>query len=129
MQNCNQCGKCCTKYGAADLDVNQEEIELWALFNPEIFKYVKNNQLWFDPISGAQLTQCPFLALEPKKNPSQSSKYICSIYLDRPQDCRHYPSLISEMINDECEMLEQVDIKHPAKAQKQLNILMIESRS
>lgn len=128
MQNCNQCGKCCTKYGGADLDANQDEIELWALFNPEIFQYVKNDQLWFDPQTGEQLTHCPFLALASKKEPQEKDKYTCSIYHDRPQDCRHYPSLISEMINDDCEMLEPIDKQHPFKAQQQLNILMIDSR-
>ena len=129
MQNCNQCGKCCTKYGAADLDTNQDEIEMWALFNPEIFQYVKNAQLWFDPKTGEQLTQCPFLVLSSKKYPQEKDKYTCSIYHDRPQDCRHYPSLISEMINDDCEMLEPIDKQNPFKAQKKLDILMIDSRS
>jgi len=112
MQNCNQCGKCCTKYGAADLDTNQDEIEMWALFK-----------------TGEQLTQCPFLVLSSKKYPQEKDKYTCSIYHDRPQDCRHYPSLISEMINDDCEMLEPIDKQNPFKAQKKLDILMIDSRS
>ncbi len=129
MQNCNQCGKCCTKYGAADLDTNQDEIEMWALFNPEIFQYVKNDQLWFDPTTGEQLTQCPFLELANKASPEEKEKYTCRIYHDRPQDCRHYPSLISEMINDDCEMLEPVDKQNHFKAQKKLDILMIDSRS
>jgi Fe-S-cluster containining protein len=129
MQNCNQCGKCCTKYGAADLDTNQQEIEMWALFNPEIFQYVKNDKLWFDPKTGEQLTQCPFLELASKTFPQEKDKYTCSIYHDRPQDCRHYPSLISEMINDGCEMLEPADKQNHFKAQKTLDILMIDSRS
>ena len=129
MQNCNQCGKCCTKYGAADLDTNQQEIKMWALFNPEIFQYVKNDKLWFDPKTGEQLTQCPFLELASKTFTQEKDKYTCSIYHDRPQDCRHYPSLISEMINDGCEMLEAADKQNHFKAQKTLDILMIDSRS
>lgn len=129
MQNCNQCGKCCTKYGAADLATNQQEIELWALFNPDIFQYVKNDALWFDPKTGEQLTQCPFLVLSSEKNSQEKNKYTCSIYHDRPQDCRHYPSLISEMINDDCEMLEPIDVQNTFKAQQTLNILMIDSRT
>ena len=54
--------------------------------------------------------------------------YTCSIYLDRPEDCRHYPSLISEMISDECEMIEAIDLKNQTKAQTKLDILMIDSR-
>ncbi|TMO21894.1 YkgJ family cysteine cluster protein [Pseudoalteromonas sp. S4741] len=129
MQNCNQCGKCCTEYGAADLDTNQDEIEMWALFNPKIFQYVKNDKLWFDPTTGEQLTQCPFLELAYRASPEEKDKYTCSIYHDRPQDCRHYPSLISEMINDDCAMLEPVDKQNHFKAQKKLDILMIDSRS
>ena len=56
------------------------------------------------------------------------AKYTCSIYLNRPEDCRLYPSLISEMVRDECEMIEAIDLDAPIKAQKQLDILMQDSR-
>ena len=26
-----------------------EEIDLWELFNPDIFEYVKDGKIWFDP--------------------------------------------------------------------------------
>ncbi|TMO09550.1 YkgJ family cysteine cluster protein [Pseudoalteromonas sp. S558] len=129
MKQCNQCGKCCTKYGGGDLSASKEEIDLWELFNPEIFEYVKNNEIWFDPKSGVRLTTCPFLELAPKKDPLARNMYTCSIYLDRPEDCRHYPSLISEMIRDECEMIEPIDIKNQTRAQIKLDVLMIDSRS
>ncbi|AQQ01581.1 MULTISPECIES: YkgJ family cysteine cluster protein [Pseudoalteromonas] len=129
MKQCNQCGKCCTKYGGGDLSASKEEIDLWELFNPEIFEYVKNNEIWFDPKSGVRLTTCPFLELAPKKDPLAKNMYTCSIYLDRPEDCRHYPSLISEMIRDECEMIEPIDIKNQTRAQIKLDVLMIDSRS
>ncbi|OBT12117.1 hypothetical protein A9264_02970 [Vibrio sp. UCD-FRSSP16_10] len=128
MKECNQCGKCCIKYGDGDLAVSQDEIDLWELFNPDIFEYVKDNQIWFDPQSGQRLKQCPFLETVANKNPLAPKKYTCSIYLDRPEDCRHYPSLISEMVRDECEMIEAVDLGNPKKAQKQLDILMQDSR-
>jgi Fe-S-cluster containining protein len=54
--------------------------------------------------------------------------YTCSIYLDRPEDCRHYPSLIAEMIRDECEMIEVTDLDNTKKAQVTLDILMSDSR-
>ena len=126
MKDCNQCGKCCTKYGGEDLSVSTEEIELWQLFNPEIAEYVIDDEIWFDPNTGEKLQQCPFLELVPKSTPA---KYTCSIYLNRPEDCRHYPSLISEMVRDGCEMIEASDLDAPIKAQKTLDLLMQASRS
>lgn len=117
MKECNQCGKCCINYGGGGLDATDEEIELWEVFNPEIYRYVKNNEIWFDPDSGIKLTKCPFLALKPKTKPHEPNKYTCSIYFNRPEDCRLYPSLVSEMIRDECEMIEIVDIENQVKAQ------------
>ncbi|EGQ8961586.1 YkgJ family cysteine cluster protein [Vibrio parahaemolyticus] len=128
MKDCNQCGKCCIKYGDGDLAATQEEIDLWELFNPDIFEYVKDGKIWFDPETREQLHRCPFLELAPKAKAEEKDKYTCSIYLDRPEDCRHYPSLINEMVRDECEMIEVVDLVNPKKAQKQLDKLMSSSR-
>ena len=128
MKDCNQCGKCCIKYGGGDLSATQEEIDLWELFNPEIFEFVKGKEIWFDPKSGVRLKQCPFLEIEPQKNVLAPTKYTCSIYLDRPEDCRHYPSLIPEMIRDECEMIEVIDLENYKKAQIKLDLLMVDSR-
>lgn len=128
MKDCNQCGKCCIKYGDGDLSATQEEIDLWEIFEPNIFEYVKNNQIWFDPTSGNKLTQCPFLGIAPKKSANEKTKYTCSIYLNRPEDCRHYPSLIDEMVRDECEMIEAVDLLKPKQAQEKLDKLMEDSR-
>lgn len=128
MKDCNQCGKCCIKYGGGDLSATQEEIDLWEIFNPEIFKYVKDNEIWFDPTSGKTLNRCPFLNIAPKANDASPTLYTCSIYLNRPEDCRHYPSLITEMIRDECEMIEVVDITNQKKAQIKLDVLMADSR-
>jgi len=128
MKECNQCGKCCIKYGGEDLAATTEEIDLWEIFNPEIFKFVKNNEIWFDPKSGLRLKSCPFLEIAPKKEVNDANLYTCSIYLDRPEDCRHYPSLIAEMIRDECEMIEAIDVSNPKKAQVKLDVLMQDSR-
>ena len=128
MKDCNQCGKCCIKYGDGDLAATQEEIDLWELFNPDIFEYVKDGKIWFDPETREQLHRCPFLKLAPKATAEEKDIYTCSIYVDRPEDCRHYPSLINEMVRDECEMIEVVDLENPKKAQKQLDKLMSSSR-
>jgi len=128
MKDCNQCGKCCIKYGGGDLSATQEEIDLWEIFNPEIFEFVKKDEIWFDPESGLRLEKCPFLDIAPKKYPNSPNLYTCSIYLDRPEDCRHYPRLIAEMIRDECEMIEAIDIENPKKSQIALDLLMQDSR-
>ncbi len=128
MKACNQCGKCCIKYGDGDLSATQEEIDLWEIFNPEIFKFVKGSEIWFDPESGLRLKKCPFLGLEDKTTLLAANKYTCSIYLDRPEDCSHYPSLIAEMIRDECEMIDAADIEKPKQAQIKLDVLMKDSR-
>jgi len=128
MKDCNQCGKCCIKYGGGDLSATKEEIDLWEIFNPEIFEYVKDEAIWFDPKSGAKLTTCPFLEIVPKTNTLAPNSYTCSIYLDRPDDCRQYPSLASEMIRDECEMIEAKDLAEPKQSQIKLDLLMKDSR-
>ena len=129
MIDCNQCGKCCIKYGGGDLTATKEEIDLWEIFQPELFKYVKNNEIWFDPESDSRFKRCPFLEVDPKADSLASNKYTCSIYLNRPEDCRHYPSLISEMIRDECEMIEITDLAKPKQAQIKLDLLMAGSRA
>lgn len=129
MKDCNQCGKCCLKYGDGGLYASKTDIEMWEIFNPDIAEYVKGDEIWFDPESGERLKVCPFLELGAKTTPQEANRYTCSIYLDRPEDCRHYPSLVSEMIRDECEMIELVDIENPKQAEKKLNIMMADSRS
>jgi Fe-S-cluster containining protein len=128
MKNCNQCGKCCIKYGDGALSATTEEIDLWEIFQPEIYKFVKDNEIWFDPETGSRLRRCPFLEVVPKAETHTSNKYTCSIYLNRPEDCRHYPSLIAEMIRDECEMIEPIDLKNLKQAQRKLDVLMSDSR-
>ena len=128
MKDCNQCGKCCIKYGGGDLSATKEEIDLWEIFNPEIFKFVKNDEIWFAPESGDKLTRCPFLEIEAKNDTTTPNKYTCSIYLNRPEDCRHYPNLIAEMIRDDCEMIELIDLEKPKATQVKLDLIMIDSR-
>jgi len=128
MKNCNQCGKCCINYGGGDLAATKEEIDLWEIFNPEIFEYVNNGEIWFDPETGTRFKRCPFLEVAPKINAHAPDIYTCAIYLDRPDDCRQYPSLISEMIRDECEMIEAGDLESPKQAQIKLDLLMKDSR-
>ena len=125
MKDCNQCGKCCIKYGDGALSATAQEIELWELFQPHIYQYVKDNEIWFCPDTGVQLNRCPFLEIEPNQ---AKEKYTCSIYLSRPEDCRHYPTNISEMIRDECEMIEVKDLENIKIAQSTLDDLMEDSR-
>lgn len=123
MKECNQCGKCCTKYSNDGLTVSSSEIELWELFRPDLFNYVSDKKIWIDPNTGKQLELCPWLRKLPNQN-----KYTCDIYYDRPDDCKYYPVTIEQMIGDECEMLETKDLSKPKQAQKALDRLMADSR-
>ena len=123
MKECNQCGKCCIKYSKGGLSVSKSEIELWDIFKPNIYKYVKDGEIWFDPDSNKQLEECPWL-----KKQTNQNKYTCAIYFDRPNDCKHYPVTIEQMIEDDCEMIEERDLIEPKQAQKKLDRLMSDSR-
>lgn len=123
MKACNQCGKCCTKYGGDGLSVSAGEIELWEIFRTDIFSYVYDGGIWINPDTNKQLEQCPWLRRVPNQD-----KYICDIYFDRPDDCKFYPVTIDQMIEDGCEMLEVKDLNKPKQAQNTLNMIMIDSR-
>lgn len=123
MKECNQCGKCCINYSDGGLSASSAEIEYWEAFRPEIAQYVKDGNIWISPDTGQQIKRCPWL----QELPGQK-KYGCSIYHDRPDDCRHYPVTIEQMVNDECEMLEIKDLSEPKKAQKTLDKIMCDSR-
>ncbi|MFT6957341.1 MAG: Fe-S-cluster containining protein [Halieaceae bacterium] len=128
MKECNQCGKCCIHYSDGGLSASTEEIEQWELFNPAIAAYVVDGKIWMDPVSGKQLTHCPWLEVLPNSSDSDPVKYGCLIYNDRPNDCRHYPVLIADMVRDGCEMIELRDLDAPELAQKTLDELMADSR-
>ncbi len=123
MKPCNQCGKCCIKYSEGGLSVTEEEIEAWAVFQPHIHDYVLDGKIWFAPGGSQALPICPWLEKE-----ADSNRYGCQIYHDRPADCRHYPVSISQMLSDECEMIEPLDLKDPKLAQLKLDKMMSDSR-
>ena len=81
-----------------------------------------------DPDSGKQLSYCPWLEVLPAPPGSDAVKYGCRIYHDRPEDCRHYPVAISEMLRDGCEMIELHDLDAPKQAQITLDKMMADSR-
>ena len=128
MKECNQCGKCCIHYSDGGLSATAEEIEAWETFNPAIAEYVVNGKIWMDPETGQQLARCPWLEELPQKTGAVSITYGCRIYQDRPEDCRHYPTSISEMLRDGCEMIEVRDLDSPEQAQVALDNIMADSR-
>lgn len=81
-----------------------------------------------DPDTGEQLKRCPWLELLPADSKTGREKYGCGIYQDRPEDCRHYPTSVDEMVRDGCEMIEVRDLDAPEQAQKTLDRLMSDSR-
>ena len=123
MKECNQCGKCCIKYSDGGLSATPSEIQWWESFRPEIANYVRDGKIWISPVTGKQMKRCPWLRKLPKQN-----RYICRIYHDRPDDCKHYPVNIAQMVSDDCEMIELKDLSDPDKAQIKLDELMIDSR-
>ena len=128
MQDCNSCGKCCIKYSNGDLSASDQDIDMWQLFKPDIAAYVKKGLIWFSPKSGKQLALCPFLREVESEEPLGKFHYTCDIYYDRPEDCRFYPVTVKQMINDECEMLQEGDLLNPQQAQKDLDKLLEDSR-
>jgi Fe-S-cluster containining protein len=120
MKACNACGKCCVKYSNGQLSASEQDIQLWDSFRPDIAEFVNDDGLiWFDPSSQELIELCPWLKKEP-----DSARYLCDIYLDRPEDCRAYPATISDMIKDDCEMLEDKDLRDLKLAQQTLNDIM-----
>jgi Fe-S-cluster containining protein len=122
MRDCNQCGKCCTNYGGQDLSASAEDLERWRTTRPDISAYVLDEKIWFDPQSRAPLKDCPWLR-EPR-----AGFFTCAIYAERPEDCRFYPVTVTQMLKDECEMLEAHDRLRPRNAQRALDRLMVASR-
>lgn len=125
MKPCTQCGKCCIQYSDGGLSVTQDEINAWELFRPDIAEYVQQGEIWFDPRTKQRFSRCPWLQ---EAQDNERTIYSCSIYFDRPNDCRYYPVSISEMVRDECEMIELKDLKNIKKAQTELDKLMEDSR-
>ena len=123
MKDCNSCGKCSVKYSDGGLSATDQEVDFWDAFRPEIAPYINAGEIWMDPESGQQLKRCPWLSQDPVNN-----KYLCSIYNDRPEDCMHYPVTVTQMVEDECQMLEVRDLRNPDQAQRDLDKLMIDSR-
>ncbi len=123
MKNCNSCGKCCETAGNGGLSASAEEVEWWASHRPDISRYVLGRKIWVNPESGEYLARCPWLTKSP-----DGKTFACEIYEVRPEDCRHYPVDIAQMVRDDCEMLERRDLMNTKRAQKKLDSIMIDSR-
>ena len=123
MKECNQCGKCCIKYSNGGLTTSIKQIDFWENYKPDIFRYVRDGNIWMDPETGKRIALCPWLRKETNRN-----VYTCDIYYDRPDDCRFYPSTMNEMVIDGCEMIEAKDLANPKRAQKELDRIMEDSR-
>ena len=120
MKPCNACGKCCIKYGNGQLSASDQDLSVWNSMRPDIAAHTKKGSIWFDPDTGEQLEVCPWL-----RPVEGSSAYHCDIYYDRPEDCRVYPATVSDMIKDDCEMLESNDLKNLMNAEVKLSLIHI----
>ena len=108
MKDCNSCGKCCIKYSNGGLSASKAEIEAWQEDAPEIAEYVHQGQIWHDPETKQLFELCPFL-----ENAPNSNLYTCSIYYNRPYDCRYYPSTFEEMVTAGSAMVKAKASKDP----------------
>mgnify|MGYP001811786008 FL=1 len=123
MKACNSCGKCCKTAGNGGLSASAEEIDWWETYRPDIARYIDDGRIWTDPATGDYLPECPWLKQAP-----DGKKFFCEIYDDRPEECRHYPVDIDQMIRHDCEMLEKRDLLDARRAQRALDDIMIDSR-
>ena len=105
------------------MSASAEEIDWWETYRPNIARYVQGERIWVDPATGEYLDQCPWLQKSP-----DGKRFICEIYDDRPEVCRHYPVDIAQMVRDDCEMLEQRDLVDLRRAQRTLDEIMVDSR-
>ena len=105
------------------MSASSDDLDAWEADRPDIFRYVRNGEIWFDPETGESLSRCPWL-----REATQAEKFTCAIHADRPEDCRLYPTHLAEMARDECEMLEKHDLDNPRAAQRRLDELMADSR-
>jgi len=123
MKSCNSCGKCCDTAGNGGLSATAQEVDWWQTHRPEIARFVKDGKIWVDPETDEYFPACPWLQRVPGE-----SKTICHIYYDRPEDCRHYPVDVEQMVRHGCEMLEPSDLRDVRKAQTKLDQLMSDMR-
>lgn len=111
MRACTQCGKCCAKYGVGSGlgSATSNDVKLWRKARPQVLRYTDAlGDLWISPVTGEETSRCPWL----RKLPLQE-KYKCRIHEVRPTVCREYPINIDQMIEDKCEMLEELDLSKP----------------
>ena len=90
---CKQCGGCCKRF-TGTLSATVEDIKKWeAEGREDILKYVyifefgvkiAGGDLWFDPETNEELTECPFLG-------KKKGKFICLIHDTKPTICKDYP--------------------------------------
>lgn len=124
MKHCNSCGRCCEIYGGSGLSASAEDIAGWETHRPDIARYVRDGKLWIDPSTGDYFDRCPWL----EQSGGAAKTFVCAIYDDRPEDCRHYPVTVSDVVRDGCEMLERRDLADLKRAQRALDAIMRTSR-
>ena len=125
MKSCNGCGRCCDSVGGGGLSASPADIEYWETHRPDIARYASGRRIWVDPDSGEYLSVCPFLVRADRPGVPATS---CAIYEDRPEECRHYPVEVEQMVLHDCEMLEPIDRKDWKRAQRQLDAIMSDHR-
>ena len=95
---CKQCGNCCLNLlDAFCTCATDEDVQLWAAEGrDDILEWVNSipigeggqfiHDIWLSPVTGEDVTRCPWLRKLPSKN-----KYVCRIHDVKPHHCRDYP--------------------------------------
>jgi len=99
---CKRCGKCCIEEGGEIYATLDDALRWRKQGRRDILRYlagwnyhanfdvekwgVADLDLWFDPITGDELFQCPFL-----KKMKNQNKYRCTIHETKPEICREFP--------------------------------------
>jgi Fe-S-cluster containining protein len=82
---------------------------VWQVLRPDVLEYLGlESEFWVSPVTGKKMGRCPWLRKLPKQD-----KYNCRIHGFRPEVCREFPLDVEQMIQIDCEMLEEGDLDLP----------------
>lgn len=85
---CQQCGQCCESFGD-HLLASPHDLKRWHEHGRQDLLASTNRLgwIWVDPETKRRVAPCPHI------DRSDPERVSCKIYGDRPDICRHYPTL------------------------------------
>lgn len=87
-RQCLQCGQCCESFGG-HLQASPHDLKRWREHGRQDLIDMTNRLgwIWVDPATKELISPCPHL------DRSDPEHKRCTIYEDRPEICRDYPTL------------------------------------